>query len=47
LLDFVFGPYHQPRCFSEIGYDDVHAAIIRHHGLKANALLVHDTFNEV
>ena len=45
LLDLGFGPYRRPHYITAIGFDDMHAVIIEHDGLRSNRLMGYESFN--
>jgi Peptidase_C39 like family len=46
LLDLGFGPYRQPHYVTAIGYEDTHAVIVVHDGLKSNRLIGYESFDK-
>ncbi|HSB34234.1 MAG TPA: C39 family peptidase [Nitrospirota bacterium] len=45
LLDLGFGPYRQPHYVTAIGFEDAHAVIIVHDGLKPDRLIGYESFD--
>jgi ABC-type bacteriocin/lantibiotic exporter with double-glycine peptidase domain len=46
LLDLGFGPYRRPHYITAIGFDDTHAVIIEHDGLRSDRLIGYESFNK-
>jgi ABC-type bacteriocin/lantibiotic exporter with double-glycine peptidase domain len=46
LLDLGFGLYQRPHYITVIGFDDLHAVIIEHDGLKPNSVVTYEKFSK-